>query len=66
MEFGLTIDIDNEAFQPYPADEVARILGGIVETIVDSGVIGDMTLVDSNGNTVGKMYVKESPEVEFE
>jgi hypothetical protein len=43
MTLTITIDLDNDAFSAYPAEEVGRILRHLAE--------------DSNGNTVGKMEV---------
>jgi hypothetical protein len=55
MEFTLTINCDNAAFEEHPPTEVARILRGLAERLegllIDAPFSGN--LVDSNGNGVG-------------
>lgn len=61
MDFRLTINCDNAAFQSEAGDdwattdEVARILEDTARKLrKDSETAFDYTLKDSNGNTVGK------------
>lgn len=64
--FTLTIKIDNAAFDPdvkhdaYARDrEIARLLRKVAKRLEDgSGDIDLETIIDSNGNTVGKWQVK--------
>lgn len=50
----ITIETTNEAFQPDPWFEVARILADLTERIERNGG-APFTLRDLNGNTVGKV-----------
>jgi hypothetical protein len=54
----LTISIraDGAAFEPDPAQEVARILRVLADRIEREGVPGDRSLFDANGNKVGHMW----------
>lgn len=54
-KFKLEIDISNESFAGYPEDEIRRILQGLINAI-DSCLGAEHTLLDTNGNTVGKSY----------
>lgn len=60
MEFRLNIHADNEAFEPEPAHEIARILRDISHRI-ESGMdlSSYRTLFDINGNDVGRVALKE-------
>jgi hypothetical protein len=52
VKFRLTIDCDNAAFDPDPAEEVSRILEGLVEVVfVDRDY--KHHVMDTNGNTCG-------------
>lgn len=56
--FKLEIETTNAAFDPYPSDEVARLLDSVFRRVSageDSG-----SLLDYNGNKVG--YFKFTPE----
>lgn len=53
--FNLTLRTDNDAFQPEPNLEVARILREIANKVEREGAIGlFQTIFDSNGNDVGR------------
>lgn len=53
MNFKLTVDCNNDAFEPFPNDELARILRRLADRL-DSAASPDAgTLADANGNTVG-------------
>jgi len=57
----ITINTDNAAFgesEQEKAEEVARILSGIVKRL-QAGSIPDGKLKDINGNTVGQVGVYE-------
>lgn len=56
----ITINLDNEAFDSYPGDEVGRILTRYAQSI---SVLSDLdkTLKDINGNTVGSATVINFP-----
>ena len=60
-KFMLEIDIDNDAFQPDPDIEIARLLHE-AGMRVNGGMLGRksrMGLRDSNGNTVGGYQIIE-------
>lgn len=62
--FTLTIDTDNDAFQPSPGPELARILRDAAARVEYGDVRepGDERgLRDANGNTVGSMRLEVSP-----
>ena len=52
-KFKLQIDTSNASFGDYPDGEIGIILQGLVNAI-NSGLGVEHTLLDSNGNTVGK------------
>lgn len=54
-KFKLEIDTSNASFGDYPEDEIRRILQGLINAIY-SGLGAEHTLLDTNGNTVGKSY----------
>ncbi len=59
MDINIHIECDNAAFDEDgagPSQEVARILHDLVNKIL-SGGIGDRSLRDINGNTVGYMEI---------
>lgn len=63
MKFTLEIDCDNDAFQPSPAAELARILREVAEDL-DSDAANDAdptmhTIMDANGNTCGYYELTE-------
>jgi hypothetical protein len=49
--FKLKMDTMNAAFQPVPAEEVARILNEVVEKLLKGHTEGKM--YDINGNPIG-------------
>ena len=58
----ITIGLDNDAFQPEPGPELARILEYLADTFRDTLVIAPrgpepMPVRDINGNTVGVVTV---------
>jgi hypothetical protein len=54
MTFKLTIEMDNAAFNPEPAEELARILNQLAEKIRETGDVPTfLALRDINGNSVG-------------
>jgi hypothetical protein len=62
MTITITIQTDNEAFQPDPAAEVARILNKyFVDPLdrVDLEYITGLKLRDINGNTVGSVSITD-------
>lgn len=60
MTVKITIDCDNAAFEDYPGTEVAAILRKIAKTLCGNPIDSsdDCNLMDSNGNTVGRMEVE--------
>lgn len=54
-KFNLQIDTSNASFKDHPEDEIAIVLQGLVNAI-HSNLGVEHTLLDSNGNTVGKSY----------
>lgn len=55
----ITIETDNAAFEDYPSVEVASILRSLADRL-DVSSLDDMdgrSLMDSNGNRVGKISV---------
>ena len=54
--FKLTIETDNAAFDPDTHYEVSRILRNVIEKI--GAGVSEGTLVDSNGNSVGKFSLE--------
>lgn len=60
MNFTLTINCDNAAFEHSPTAEIASILHRTVADIQSGVEVGDTgTLRDANGNTVGRWQVTE-------
>lgn len=64
MNFSLTIDCGNAAFDETPASEVARILRELAHRLEQDGVLSSehgnaFRLFDSNGNRVGLATVGE-------
>ena len=60
MKLSITIDCDNDAFDPHWQDEAARILHSLAEKLEVSGsrfIPMVLQLNDSNGNNVGCMEV---------
>lgn len=56
MEYNISISVDNAAFGEEPETEVARILRGLAESLVTSGIPGELPsrkLYDINGNICG-------------
>ena len=63
LVLGLTIDCDNDAFDPHWQDEAARILHSAA-SLIDARVFGESgttfphkVLHDTNGNMVGTMTI---------
>jgi hypothetical protein len=52
MDFTLTIETSNDAFQPDPEAEIARILRETARRVVNGNYAG--RLIDVNGNRVGE------------
>jgi hypothetical protein len=60
MQLTVTIDVDNESFQPEQGTETARILRKLSDRIDGCLLdVGTDTLQDVNGNTVGSAIVSE-------
>lgn len=61
-EFRLTIDTGNEAFQPEPNAEIARILREVADRIESDGrsIHWYQNIRDVNGNTVGQYAEKNA------
>ena len=57
MQVIITIKCDNAAFEGYPEAEVSRILRDLSTMILHRGM-DDRSLLDGNGNVVGKFEVK--------
>lgn len=58
MQFNLKIKMDNDAFEPFPGDEVRLILEKLSSNLVFGLRVGDgAPLRDSNGGTVGSWEV---------
>jgi hypothetical protein len=58
MKLTITIDSDNDAFEPDPGPELARILKDIARKIADTNqyqIATTFPLYDMNGNFVGKL-----------
>jgi hypothetical protein len=51
----ITIECENDAFEPHPEVEVAEILRRLSERLSDSGIVEPIgpTILDSNGYNVG-------------
>lgn len=58
--FRLFIDTDNDAFNPDPGPELARLLRKIADRIEDDVPDHYRTILDINGNDVGRYAVKEA------
>ncbi len=56
MRFTLEIECDNDAFEPSPKMEIARILCATVKRIKSGADSGP--LFDENGNKVGKWGIE--------
>jgi len=52
--YKIMIKTDNEAFGEFPEVEVARILRKLADKIETNGGLDDVSLMDVNGNKVGK------------
>ena len=51
--YTIKIHTDNAAFDPCPADEIAKILTGVVNSLARGDDFPMIFLRDCNGNTVG-------------
>ena len=54
MKYIIEIFCDNEAFTNQPGTEIARILRELADKCEESGIPVYSTLIDINGNKVGK------------
>ena len=54
MDIKITLNTDNDSFQPSPSMEVARILGNAIDDMQIEG-LRERPLMDMNGNTVGRI-----------
>lgn len=59
MTIHITIDTDNAAFGDNPELEVARILNDLADRVLGPLGLGDRTLRDYYGNTVGTFFLAE-------
>ena len=60
MQFQLTINMDNDAFDPFPGAEVSDILNRFTQSLDFIMTISSKgNLLDTNGNTVGSWSVTE-------
>ena len=61
MKVIIEIECDNAAFDSWPGGEVKRILNGIIPKLDDCKLemLDGSKLRDINGNTVGKLIVKD-------
>jgi len=57
MQVNIEIKCDNAAFVSYPEAEVSRILRDLSTMVFDRGM-DDRSLLDWNGNVVGKFSVE--------
>lgn len=58
--FKLHIDTQNDAFQPEPAQEIARLLREVADRIEREGVAWHYRNInDANGNPVGAFALKD-------
>ena len=57
MKIQITINTDNAAFEDNPEEEVQRILKAITRTMLIG--YGVCYLIDSNGDTVGRVTITE-------
>ena len=64
MQFQLTIDCDNAAFQDNPS-ELADILRKLAERLESGQPVDGYTLRDSNGNNVGMSQFSDLTEDDF-
>lgn len=60
MQFSVTVDIDGAAFDGLPGYELARIFSDLASDMATHGAAVARSLVDSNGNVVGKSELSES------
>ena len=57
MKVQITIDIENDAFQPMPGRETARILRQVADKMEATGQTLAQPLNDSNGAKVGEVAI---------
>jgi hypothetical protein len=57
MQFTLTIDMDNAAFEDEPVIELGRLVSRVGQRLYDYGESGSDRILDSNGNTVGRWEI---------
>jgi hypothetical protein len=57
-ELRITINLDNDAFRTDEYGEVSRILEGLSRKVLH-GDMGNATIKDINGNTVGSFTVQD-------
>ena len=58
MEFTVKFNMDNAAFTDYPEAEVSRILNKAIDQ-VNSGNMEGLSIVDINGNKVGRWDITD-------
>lgn len=54
MQYTITIDTDNSAFEENPAGEVTNVLAQLTNRIGLFGLEDEAPIRDANGNQVGK------------
>lgn len=59
MNITITINTDNDIFQPDPVYETQRLLRRLAACIGEKG-LEERKLIDTNGNSIGEMKIKDS------
>lgn len=58
MKIIITINMDNDAFSPYPESEMAKILERYAMNMRQYG-IEELRIKDTNGNTCGNLVIED-------
>lgn len=59
MKITITFTDDNAAFEDNGINEYGHVMTQVIHRVMDSET-GTFTLMDSNGNSIGKATIKES------
>jgi hypothetical protein len=60
MDITITINTDNDAFQPDPGSEIARILDNLADKLEMEIIISHQYIRDLNGNICGDVTITDS------
>lgn len=60
MRFTLTLDLDNDAYQPDPREGIMATLNAVWQDLVQDWKATEGPILDPNGNTVGHWAIEDT------